>query len=152
MKRASANRRKFLTGAAAAAVPAVAAAQTTSEKPKKQNVWRGGKRPANPLFGYVTTFGDLVFVSGIGYHSEGDIKVHTAKVLEELEERLKAAGSSMDKVLKVNVYLNDLKDYKAMNEVFMGKFGPEPPVRTTIAAAGGIPGNSLVEIDCIAHK
>ena len=56
----------------------------------------------------------------------------------------------MEKVLKVNVYLNDLKDYTAMNEVFLGRFGPEPPVRTTIAAAGGIPGNSLVEIDCIA--
>jgi len=37
-----------------------------------------------------------------------------------------------------------------MNEVFLGRFGSEPPVRTTIAAAGGIPGNSLVEIDCIA--
>jgi enamine deaminase RidA (YjgF/YER057c/UK114 family) len=48
------------------------------------------------------------------------------------------------------VYLNDLKDYDGMNEVFRGKFGEEPPVRTTIAAAGGIPGNSLVEIDVIA--
>ena len=56
----------------------------------------------------------------------------------------------MEKVLKVNVYLNDLKDYAAMNEVFLGRFGPEPGVRTTIAAAAGIPGNSLVEIDCIA--
>ena len=56
----------------------------------------------------------------------------------------------MEKVLKVNVYLNDLKDYAGMNEVFLGSFGPEPGVRTTIAAAGGIPGNSLVEIDCIA--
>jgi enamine deaminase RidA (YjgF/YER057c/UK114 family) len=56
----------------------------------------------------------------------------------------------MEKVLKCNVYLNDLKDYAAMNEVFLGRFGSEPPVRTTIAAAGGIPGNSLVEIDVIA--
>jgi enamine deaminase RidA (YjgF/YER057c/UK114 family) len=56
----------------------------------------------------------------------------------------------MDKVLKVNVYLNDLKDYAGMNEAYLGRFGAEPPVRTTIAAAGGIPGNSLVEIDCIA--
>jgi len=57
----------------------------------------------------------------------------------------------MDKVLKCNVYLNDLKDYQGMNEVFRGRFGVEPPVRTTIAAAGGIPGNSLVEIDVIAY-
>ena len=59
---------------------------------------------------------------------------------------------SVDKVLKVNVYLNDLKDYDGMNAVFRGRFGSNPPVRTTIAAAGGIPGNSLVEIDCIAYR
>ena len=46
--------------------------------------------------------------------------------------------------------LHALKDYAGMNEVFQGRFGAEPPVRTTIAAAGGVPGNSLVEIDVIA--
>ena len=50
-----------------------------------------------------------------------------------------------------DLYLNDLKDYDGMNEVYRGSFGSEPPVRTTIAAAGGIPGNSLVEIDVIAY-
>jgi enamine deaminase RidA (YjgF/YER057c/UK114 family) len=68
-----------------------------------------------------------------------------------IEKELVKAGSSMNKVLKCNVYLNDLKDYQAMNETFEGRFGDEPPVRTTIAAAGGIPGNSLVEIDVIAY-
>ena len=72
-------------------------------------------------------------------------------MLEEIKKVLEERGSSMTKVLKVNVYLNDLKDYAAMNAVFLGAFGPEPGVRTTIAAAGGIPGNSLVEIDCIAY-
>jgi len=57
----------------------------------------------------------------------------------------------MDKVLQCRVFLNDLKDYKGMNEMFMGRFGDNPPVRTTIAAAGGIPGGSLVEIDVIAY-
>ena len=57
----------------------------------------------------------------------------------------------MDKVLKVTVYLNDIADYKAMNEVFKGRFGPKPPARSTIAVAkGGVPGDSLVEMDCIA--
>ena len=56
----------------------------------------------------------------------------------------------MEKVLKVNVYLHDLEDYNGMNEVFRGRFGPNPPVRTTIACYGGVPGKSLVEIDCIA--
>jgi 2-iminobutanoate/2-iminopropanoate deaminase len=150
------DRRKFLkasvagaAGVAAAAVPAKAA----TDKPTKQVIWNNGKKPEKQaLFSPVVTFGDLVFISGIGAHFEGDIKSHTEHVLKEIEAKLKQAGSSMEKVLKVNVYLNDLKDYAGMNEVFLGKFGPEPGVRTTIAAAGGIPGNSLVEIDCIAHK
>ena len=103
-----------------------------------------------PLFSSVKVHGGLVFIAGKGYHEAGDIKVHTTSVLDQLEAELKKAGSSMDKVLKVNVYLNDLKDYAGMNEAYQGRFGAEPPVRTTIAAAGGVPGNSLVEIDCIA--
>jgi enamine deaminase RidA (YjgF/YER057c/UK114 family) len=56
----------------------------------------------------------------------------------------------MQKVLKVSVFLHDLNDYAAMNEVFRGRFGEKPPVRTTVGAYGGIPGDSLVEMDCIA--
>jgi 2-iminobutanoate/2-iminopropanoate deaminase len=151
------TRRRFLVkapaaAAAAALLPASAQAQDRSaDKPVKKVHWEGGKRPdKTPLFSGVVSYGGLVFVSGIGAHFEGDVKAHTAHVLDEMKKRLESAGSSMEKVLKVNVYLNDLKDYAAMNEVFLGKFGPEPGVRTTIAAAGGIPGNSLVEIDCIA--
>ena len=104
-----------------------------------------------PLFSGSTRYGGLVFIAGKGAHFKGDIKAHTDHVLKELEKELKAAGSSMDKVLKVNVYLNDIKDYKAMNEVYKGRFGKNPPVRTTVAVAmGGVPGDSLVEIDCIA--
>ena len=137
---------------AAVASPVAAQAQETAAgKPAKKVHWDGGTRPEKtPLFSGVVSYGGLVFVSGIGAHFEGDIKAHTAHVLDEMKKRLEQAGSSMEKVLKVNVYLNDLKDYAAMNEVFLGRFGPEPGVRTTIAAAGGIPGNSLVEIDCIA--
>jgi 2-iminobutanoate/2-iminopropanoate deaminase len=150
------DRRKFLkagvagaAGVAAAAVPAKAA----TDKPTKQVIWNNGKKPEKQaLFSPVVTFGDLVFISGIGAHFKGDIKSHTEHVLKEVEAKLKQAGSSMEKVLKVNVYLNDLKDYAGMNEVFLGKFGPEPGVRTTVACAGGIPGDSLVEIDCIAYK
>ena len=151
------NRRTFLKKAPAVAVaaaavsPATARAQAPTEKPVKK-IFRNGKpAPATPpLFNSTVLYGNLVFISGIGYHEPGDIKLHTQKVLEQMKAQLEAAGSSMEKVLKVNVYLNDLKDYDGMNSVFRGAFGPEPGVRTTIAAAGGIPGNSLVEIDCIA--
>ncbi|MGH9201586.1 MAG: RidA family protein, partial [Vicinamibacterales bacterium] len=108
-------------------------------------------RPAKAsLFNGAVSYGNLLFIAGKGAHFEGDIKSHTKHVLDEIQKELENAGSSMNKVLKCNVYLNDLKDYQDMNEVFRGRFGDEPPVRTTIAAAGGIPGNSLVEIDVIA--
>jgi 2-iminobutanoate/2-iminopropanoate deaminase len=154
------NRRAFLksapavaAAAAVAAMPATARAQgAAGEKPTKRVLWNGGKRPEKQaLFSPRVAYGNLLFISGIGAHFEGDIKAHTKHVLEEIKKSLEAAGSSMEKVLKVNVYLNDLKDYAGMNEVFLGAFGPDPGVRTTIAAAGGIPGNSLVEIDCIAY-
>jgi enamine deaminase RidA (YjgF/YER057c/UK114 family) len=149
------NRRNFLgrgavTAATAAAVVAVPA--KAQDKPSKRVIYRDGKKPAKPggLYSSTVAYGNLLFISGVGYHEEGDIKVHTKAVLDQIQAQLESAGSSMNKVLKCNVYLNDLKDYKGMNEVFSGRFGDEPPVRTTIAAAGGIPGNSLVEIDVIA--
>ena len=157
---AHSNRRSFLAKAPAVAVAAAAAAspalaadkgKTDKNKPVKKVLWTDGKRPEKQaLFSPAVSYGNLLFISGIGAHFEGDIKSHTAHVLDEIKKKLEAAGSSMEKVLKVNVYLNDLKDYAGMNEMFQGRFGAEPPVRTTIAAAGGIPGNSLVEIDVIA--
>ena len=105
-----------------------------------------------PLFSGATKFNGMVFIAGKGAHFAGDIKAHTDHVLKELEKELLEAGSSMEKVLKVNVYLDDIKDYKAMNEVYKGRFGKKPPVRTTVAVAkGGVPGDSLVEMDCIAY-
>lgn len=103
-----------------------------------------------PLFSSFKVHGNTVYVAGIGAHFEGDIKAHTDHVLKEMEAQLKKAGSSMDKVLKVSVFLHDLNDYKAMNEVYRGRFGSNPPVRTTVAVYGGVPGDSLVEMDCIA--
>lgn len=106
-----------------------------------------------PLYSGFTRFGNLVFISGKGAHvAPFEIAAHTEIVLKELEKELKNAGSSMEKVLKVNVYLNDIADYKAMNEVYKGRFGKNPPVRTTVAVAkGGVPNDSLVEMDCIAY-
>ena len=106
-----------------------------------------------PLFSGSTKFGNLVFIAGKGAHVEPfEIKAHTEIVLKSLEEELIKAGSSMEKVLKVGVFLNDIADYQGMNEVYKGRFGKNPPVRTTVAVAkGGVPGNSLVEMDCIAY-
>lgn len=106
-----------------------------------------------PLFSGSTKLGNLIFVAGKGAHVEPfEIKAHTEIVLKELEKELIKAGSSMEKVLKVSVFLNDIADYQGMNEVYKGRFGKNPPVRTTVAVAkGGVPGNSLVEMDCMAY-
>src|SRR5229473_1605489 len=147
----NANRRNFMgRGAVAAAAAAVAAVPAAAqEKPAKRVIYRKPAKP--PLFSSTVAYGNLLFIAGVGAHFEGDIKAHTKHVLDQIQQQLESAGSSMDKVLKCNVYLNDLKDYVGMNEMFQGRFGDAPPVRTTIAAAGGIPGNSLVEIDVIAY-
>ena len=123
----------------------------TNSKPEKE-VFNTVNDQEIPLFSMATKFGGMVFIAGIGAHVEPfEIKAHTEIVLAGLEKELIKAGSSMEKVLKVTVYLNDINDYIGMNEVYRGRFGKNPPVRSTIAVAkGGVPGNSLVEMDCIA--
>ncbi|HEA22947.1 MAG TPA: RidA family protein [Pricia antarctica] len=104
-----------------------------------------------PLFSGGVKHGNTLYIAGKGAHVEPfEIKAHTEIVLQELQKELEKHGSSMEKVLKVNVYLSDLADYDGMNEVFRGRFGKNPPVRTTVATYGGVPGDSLVEMDCIA--
>ena len=142
------NTRRTLLKTAAGVAAVSGAAKAQSGPVKKVH---GPKPKSAPLYSGAVSYGNLLFISGQGAHYEGDIKAHTKTVLDSVEKLLVDAGSSMQKVLKCNVYLNDLKDYQGMNEVFRGRFGDEPPVRTTIAAAGGIPGNSLVEIDVIAY-
>lgn len=146
------NRRNFISGgvAAAAAGAALAAPAKAQEKAVKRVIYRDGKKPAKtPMFSGAVALGNLLFISGIGAHVPGDIKLHTKIVLDDIQKALEAAGSSMDKVLKCTVFLANGADFAGMNEVFLGRFGAEPPVRTTIAAAW-VPGDSLVEIDVIA--
>lgn len=103
-----------------------------------------------PLFSSHTKFNNMVFISGKGSKVEGDISAQTKYVLEEVEKELIKAGTTMEKVLKCSVFLQNMNDFKGMNEVYKGRFGSKPPCRTTVAVSA-IPGNSLVEIDCIAY-
>jgi enamine deaminase RidA (YjgF/YER057c/UK114 family) len=152
MKNTTSDRRKFLKGglAGAAATAAAVPAAKAQDKPSRRVFGRNPNAKNPPLFSNTVGYGNLIFVSGVGAHVPGDITVHTKIVLDELKVRLERAGSSMEKCLKATVYLAKGEDYAAMNKVFMGAFGPEPPVRTTVAAAW-IPGDSLVEIDVIAY-
>jgi 2-iminobutanoate/2-iminopropanoate deaminase len=154
------TRRKFITGA----VPAVALAAATpaaarqGTPPARKRVYRkltptSKTFNGQPLYSPEVSFGNLVFVSGkgAGTDAKGDITAQTANVLDQIEESLKLAGSSMDRVLKVNVYLTDMKNFEGMNKAYINRFGAEPPVRTTVAVTA-LPDGSLVEIDCIAHN
>ncbi|MEN8203103.1 MAG: RidA family protein [Bacteroidota bacterium] len=148
------SRRKALKGVLAAMAVGLGARHAKAAAPKeirrKKIASNITKQDDVPLFSGGVAYGNLLFIAGKGAHFEGDISAHTDHVLKELEKELVKNGSSMDKVLKVNVYLADLADYHAMNKVYRGRFGENPPVRTTVATYGGVPGDSLVEIDCIA--
>jgi len=142
------------TAAGGAVIANNASAQTSAPLEKKSYPAKKSSDTPNeapPLFSSVVSYGNLVFLAGVGYHEKGTIEEATKHVLDELEKNLISAGSSMEKVLKVNVYLNDIADWPKMNTAYAGRWGKIPPVRTTVAPAGGIPGNSLVEIDLIAY-
>ena len=98
----------------------------------------------------------LVFASGqipldpaTGILMEGDIAAQAERVLENLKAVLEAAGSSLDRVLRVTVFLKDVNEFAAMNEVYARYFGHEPPSRSTIEAAR-LPRGAKVEMDAIA--
>ncbi len=142
-----------VTAGSAISVKTVAAQVTGKLEKKSYPTVKNSdnKAATTPLFSSAVSYGNLLFLAGVGAHFKGTVEEHTKHVLDELERNLIAAGSSMDKVLKVNVYLNDINDWARMNTVYAGRWGSIPPVRTTVAPAGGIPGNSLVEIDLIAY-
>jgi 2-iminobutanoate/2-iminopropanoate deaminase len=152
------TRRKFLTSAAPAlalAAPRPQAPQATpSPKKKVYRKLTPTSKTVNgqPLYSPELSFGNMVYVSGKGPGTgfKGDITAQTKNVLDQIEESLKLAGSSMEKVLKVNVYLTDMNNFAGMNEAYINRFGPNPPVRTTVAVVA-IPDGTLVEIDCMAY-
>jgi 2-iminobutanoate/2-iminopropanoate deaminase len=100
--------------------------------------------------------GGLVFVSGqipldaaTGQLLQGDIAAQTHRVITNLREILTAAGSSLDNVVRSTVYLADMDDFGAMNEVYGSYFTSPAPARSTIQA-GRLPKNARIEIDVIA--
>ena len=102
-------------------------------------------------------FGDLVFVSGqIAIDPATNrivgsaIEEQSEQVLANLRSILEEAGSSLERVVKTTVYLADLADFGAMNEVYARHLGESAPARATIQA-GALPSGALVEIDAVAH-
>ena len=84
------------------------------------------------MFSRAVAYGNMLFLSGVGYHKPGTIEDHTRACWTRSSKNLEDAGSSLQKCLKVSVFLADLKDYDRMNAVYRSyDWGDVPPVRTT---------------------
>jgi len=79
----------------------------------------------------------------------GGIQAETRRVMQNLANVLRGANLSLADVVKTTVFLADMSDVAAMNEIYGQAFGPTPPARTTVAAAG-LPKNARVEVECVA--
>jgi 2-iminobutanoate/2-iminopropanoate deaminase len=82
---------------------------------------------------------------------KGDVAAQTERVLDNLSAVLEAAGSRLEHVVKTTVFLADMNDFTAMNDVYAKRFGRHKPARSTIQA-GALPKGARVEIDAIALK
>lgn len=109
-------------------------------------------------YSQATIHGDLIFTAGqIALDPasmeivDGGITEQTDRVLANLQAVLQSAGSDLSRVLKTTVFLRDMADFAAMNEVYARWFGSHRPARSTVAAAG-LPRSVLVEIECVASR
>jgi 2-iminobutanoate/2-iminopropanoate deaminase len=99
--------------------------------------------------GLVFTAGQIALDPATGEVVAGGVAEQTARVLENLGAILSAAGSGLDRVVKTTVFLADMADFGAMNEVYARAFGDHKPARSTVAAAG-LPRGVRVEIEAVA--
>jgi 2-iminobutanoate/2-iminopropanoate deaminase len=123
---------------------------------KRIVITKDAPQPVGPYSQAVISNG-LVFVSGqlpidpvTGNIVSESVTGQTTQVMKNLQAVLEAAGSGLDRVLKATVYVKDLSQFGAMNEVFARFFTQNPPARATIEAAR-LPRDVLVEIDVIAE-
>jgi 2-iminobutanoate/2-iminopropanoate deaminase len=99
--------------------------------------------------GFIFVSGQTAFDPASGKATEGETAKQTERTLENVKAILQAAGSSLDRVVKVGVFLKDMNDFTAMNEVYALYFPANPPARTTVEVAR-LPRDFLVEMDVIA--
>jgi 2-iminobutanoate/2-iminopropanoate deaminase len=98
--------------------------------------------------GFVYTAGQIPFDPATGQLMEGDVAQQTGRVMENLKAIVEAAGSSLDKTVKATVFLKDMGDFAAMNEVYGRYFTKNPPARSTVEVSR-LPRDVRVEIDLV---
>ncbi len=99
--------------------------------------------------GFVFVAGQGGIVPGTKTPIEGGIQAQTRQVFENIKAILEASGSSLDKIVKTTVFLTDMNDFAAMNEIYASFFGSQPPARSTVQVAK-LPLNLIVEIEVVA--
>jgi 2-iminobutanoate/2-iminopropanoate deaminase len=99
--------------------------------------------------GLVFVSGQVALVPGATEPVGSDVGEQTEQVFANLRAILEAAGSGLDRVVKTTVYLSDLDDFQAMNDVYRTHVGEVPPARATVEVSA-LPSGALVEIDAIA--
>ena len=138
-----------ITGAALAG-SAEAKTDKTIRKLNSDGKPADGKQFITPI----VIYDGLIYVAGQGAHDPGpaeqfEIGRHTTIVMDNVKKLVETGGGTMDSVLQLGVFLADIKYYDGMNQVFKTYFPNGGPARTTVAVAA-LPGNSLVEINCVA--
>ena len=104
---------------------------------------------ANKANGFIFVSGQVPLDPKTGEMLAGDIRQQTLRVMENVKGIVEAAGSKMQHIVKITVYLKDLNDFEAMNEVYGQYFPLAPPARSTVQVVR-LPKDALVEIDAIA--
>jgi 2-iminobutanoate/2-iminopropanoate deaminase len=143
---------------------AVGATRATAQSSKDANAIRKLNSAGKPggekdVIMPVIVHNGLIYVSGQGAHDTRDqkewtIESHTTIVMDKIKKHVEIGGGTMDTVLQANVFLVKIEHWDGMHKVFATYFPHGGPARTTVAVAA-LPGDSLVEINCIAavaHK
>lgn len=139
---------RFVALIAALAVPAALAAQDRDPIRPAGTATRGPYTPGIRSGNLVFSSGQLGIAPGTSAVVAGGIRAETRQALENIDRILQAAGTSLQRAVKCTVFLLDLTEFAAMNEVYTTFFPGDPPARSTVGAA--LVANARVEIECIA--
>lgn len=118
---------------------------TTDKAPKALGPYSAGIRVGNMVY----TAGQVGIDPEIGDIVDGGIEAETRQVLSNIQAVLKAAGSSLERVVKTTVFLRDMNDFSKMNAIYAEFFTNKPPARSTVQV-GALPKGAAVEIEAIA--